>query len=159
MGRLCAATPVPKLKRAFICRSGQFDDNPVRCFSSHPESTPATVPLTHRPIAMLLAAAMSLCLGLSGAAAGGRDDHERARQALAEGQILPLATILERIAREHPGQMLEVELERKDDRWIYEIKQLQAGGVVVRLKVDARDGRVLEQRDHRGGKRGRGGDS
>ena len=97
--------------------------------------------------AALLAGSVSPC-----GWASGRDDHERARQALAAGQILPLATILERIAPAHPGQMLEVELENEGGRWIYEIKQLQRGGAVVKLKVDARDGRVLEKKDARSGK-------
>lgn len=93
-----------------------------------------------------LAAALFLAFATGVAPARDGHDHDRARQALEAGEVLPLRTILERVEREHPGQVLEVELERDDGRWIYEIKLLRAGGAVSKLKVDAADGRVLEQR-------------
>ena len=71
-------------------------------------------------------------------------DHDRARQALEAGEILPLKTVLERLARDTPGQVMEVELERSGERWIYEIKLLQTGGALVKLKVDARDATVIK---------------
>lgn len=76
-----------------------------------------------------------------------RDDHERARQAVAAGQILPLKAILARAEREAPGDVLEVELEQSDSgTWLYELKVLQAGGVLTKLKLDARTGAVLKSR-------------
>ena len=76
-----------------------------------------------------------------------RDDHERARQAVASGQILPLKAILARVEREAPGEVLEVELEQQDSgAWVYELKVLQAGGVLTKLKLDARTGAVLKSR-------------
>jgi uncharacterized membrane protein YkoI len=75
------------------------------------------------------------------------DDHDRARQALEAGEVLPLRTILERVERDYPGQVIDVELEQGHGpgrgRWIYEVKILRPGGALVKLKVDARDGRVL----------------
>jgi len=59
---------------------------------------------------------------------------------------LPLTEILARVARSHPGQVLAVELERDDGRWMYELKLLQSDGLLVRLKVDARDGTVVRQK-------------
>lgn len=79
--------------------------------------------------------------------AGDGHDHDRARRAVETGEALPLRTILQRVEREHPGQVMEVELERKHERWIYEIKLLRAGGALVKLKVDARDGRVLSSKE------------
>ena len=73
-------------------------------------------------------------------------DHDRARQALEAGEILPLRTVLERLARDVPGQVMEVELERSGERWIYEIKLLRPGGALVKLKVDARDATVIPAR-------------
>lgn len=87
---------------------------------------------------------LSLGLGISGAAlAGDRGDHERARQALESGEILPLRTVLERVERDYPGQLVEVELERDDGQWLYEIKLIRSGGEILKLEVDARDGTVL----------------
>lgn len=77
-------------------------------------------------------------------------DHDRARQATEAGEILPLRTILERVQRDYPGQVLDVELDRSDNhgpaRWIYKIKLLQGGGALVKLKVDARTGAVISQK-------------
>jgi uncharacterized membrane protein YkoI len=82
-----------------------------------------------------------------GVAHADEEDHERARKALQAGEVLPLKTILERVERAYPGQVMDVELEREHrgagGRWIYEIKVLRTGGALVKLKVDARDGTVL----------------
>lgn len=70
-------------------------------------------------------------------------DHDRARQALEAGEVLPLRTILARVERDYPGQIMEVELEREGARWLYEIKLLRPGGALVKLKIDARSGAPL----------------
>lgn len=84
-----------------------------------------------------------LLLGLGGVRAGDSHDHDRARQALESGEVLPLRTILERVERDYPGQVMEVELEREDARWRYEIKLLRSDGTLVKLMFDARDGKRL----------------
>ena len=83
------------------------------------------------------------------AMADGTRDHDRARAALRAGEVLPLTTILERVAKQQPGQVLEVELERDDGQWIYEVKLLHTDGALVKLKVDARDGLVLKRKNAR----------
>ena len=89
----------------------------------------------------------AVMLACCSAASIAGDDHDRARQALEAGEVLPLHTILVRVEREQPGQVIDVELERdhdnKPDRWIYKIKMLRTGGVLVKLKVDARDGTII----------------
>lgn len=85
---------------------------------------------------------LGLLLGGPGRA-GDAHDHDRARQALESGEILPLRTILDRVDRDYPGQIMEVELEREDGRWRYEVKVLRAGGSLVKLVFDARDGKQL----------------
>ena len=101
--------------------------------------------------------ALPLSLALlagSGAAHADEEDHERASKALEAGEVLPLKTILERVERAYPGQVMDVELERdhenRSGRWIYEIKVLRTSGTLVKLKVDARDGTVLgsKSRNH-----------
>lgn len=83
------------------------------------------------------------------ARAGDRHDHERARAAVQAGEVLPLATVLERLQRTHPGQVLELELEREHERWVYDIKLLQPNGQLVKLRVDARTAQVLEARQRK----------
>lgn len=79
----------------------------------------------------------------------GDRDHDRARAALQAGEILPLATVLQRVAQSHPGDVLEVELEREEGRWIYELKLLQPGGALLKLAVDARTAEVLKREERR----------
>ncbi len=80
------------------------------------------------------------------ACAGGSADHERARAALQAGEILPLQKVLDRVQVSHPGDVLEVELEREGGRWVYELKLLQRSGALLRLDVDARTAEVLRSK-------------
>lgn len=72
-------------------------------------------------------------------------DHERARAAVAAGDVLPLQQLLRELSPPLSGEVLEVELERDGGRWIYELKVLQPGGRLRKLKVDARTGRQLDR--------------
>lgn len=93
-------------------------------------------------IATLLAAA-----ALTPLASLADGDHDRARAALQAGEVLPLAVVLERVAKDYPGNVLEVELERENGPWIYELKILQSGGGLLKLKVDAKTAAVIRQRE------------
>lgn len=92
-------------------------------------------------------------LALPTAQADDSGDHDRARAALQAGEVLPLPRLLEQLQRTHPGQVLELELERDDGRWIYEIKLLQADGQLLKLKLDAGTAQVLKVKrkgEHKG---------
>lgn len=91
-------------------------------------------------------ALLGLVLGVSGTGMivhADERDHELARQALQQGRILPLRTMLDKVERDHQGQVLKIEFEHDDGRFIYEIRLLQKDGRMAKLKVDAVDGRVL----------------
>lgn len=75
------------------------------------------------------------------------DDHEKAARAREAGEIAALTEILDEVQRHYPGEVVGVELERDDGRWIYEIRVLQPGGRYVEVEVDAHTGRVLEVDD------------
>ena len=94
---------------------------------------------------------LALVLVLYPACAAADSDQDRARAAVQAGQVLPLKTLLERLEREHPGQLLSVELEDDGGRLVYDVKLLQADGRLVKLKVDAATGEVLRQRVRAGG--------
>ncbi len=87
-----------------------------------------------------------LLLGSSPAWASDKADQDRALQAVQNGEILPLRTVLERLEKELPGQVLEVELERKQALWVYEVKLLQRDGRRVKLLLDARDASILQRK-------------
>lgn len=97
-----------------------------------------------RFLTLLLAVILGMASGC--ALADEVKDHDRARQALESGEILPLRRILEKIEMAYPGQVLEVELERKQGRWIYELKLLQKDGLRIKLLVNAADGEVLSNK-------------
>ncbi|MCX8146438.1 MAG: PepSY domain-containing protein [Azovibrio sp.] len=97
---------------------------------------------------MLIPGVLALALAVAPAAPVRADaaDHEQARQALAAGEILPLRQILDRVEKSHPGQVLEVELERESGRWVYELKLLRPDGALSKLKLDAGSGALLQQK-------------
>jgi uncharacterized membrane protein YkoI len=108
------------------------------CFQSRPVSAIATA------IALLIA----LGTGLPPAQARDHGDHERAHSAVLAGEVMPLEQVLARIAQDHPGQVLKVELEREDGLWTYEVKLLRADGQLLKLLLDARTADVLRSRRH-----------
>ena len=71
------------------------------------------------------------------------DDHQKARRLLESGEVLPLTVILEKVQVHHQGKILEVELEQKSGKIIYEIEMLNENGIVYELYVDAKTGEVL----------------
>jgi uncharacterized membrane protein YkoI len=114
---------------------------------------PARMP-SHESLRRLAPGAIGvvmLCIGALAMAPAwsdgkGKGDHERARQAVKAGEVMPLPALLERLQRTHPGQVLEIELEQEKGRWIYEVKLLQGGGGLSKLELDARTGEVLSSR-------------
>ena len=93
---------------------------------------------------------MVAMLGTGVSYAADNADHERARQAVEAGDVLPLRTILDRVERDYPGKVMEVELDREKGEWVYEIKLLRKGGVLMKLKIQARDGTILGFKEKQG---------
>jgi hypothetical protein len=131
----------PFLKALFICGSQSAQDNHAMTFTQ--PFLLAGICRASRPCGLWLLALLVGSLVLQPAWSGSKDDHNRARQALQAGQVLPLGKVLERLEREHPGQVMEVELEQEEGRWIYEVKLLQPQGQLVKLKLDARTAALL----------------
>lgn len=89
-----------------------------------------------------------IAFALAGSAqAGGDDDQDRALRALEAGEILALDVILQKVSHVAAGIPIEVELERDDGRWIYQLEIRNPRGRIVELEVDATTGRVLEVED------------
>jgi uncharacterized membrane protein YkoI len=97
-----------------------------------------------RPVLLLLLS--SLLLAPADARADGRRDHERARAALAAGEIRPLADLLAEVERRYAGRVVETELDREDGRWVYEVKILPPSGRIFELHLDAATGALLRSR-------------
>ena len=105
---------------------------------------------TNHPWRALLLPLFAAVLTCGSGASSASDDHEHARQALEAGKVLPLRTILERVKREYPGEIIDVELEHEQEKnvelWIYKVKVLRPGGSLVKLKVDAGDGTIIRRK-------------
>jgi uncharacterized membrane protein YkoI len=74
-------------------------------------------------------------------------DQETATRLQQQGVILPLTQILQGVQARYPGRLLEIELERKKDRYVYEFELLMPSGEVLELKIDAASGEILQSED------------
>lgn len=90
-------------------------------------------------LAVLLLSAQAMARDL------GHDEALRLRQS---GAILGLEQVLETALGRYPGaELLEAELEEKHGHYRYEIELLTVDGVARELDVDARDGRILGDKE------------
>ncbi len=73
------------------------------------------------------------------------DDHayDRARRAVDRGETLPIVELLERLKTRVPGEVVGVEFEREDGKWLYEFKVIDSRGRLIEVYVDAQTGTVL----------------
>lgn len=81
---------------------------------------------------------------LSPAAYADRRDRDQdvARQAVERGEINALADILAGVREKLPGEIVGVEIERRDGRWFYELRVSGTKGRLFEVYVDARTGTI-----------------
>ncbi|KPL52611.1 hypothetical protein ABB55_10565 [Prosthecomicrobium hirschii] len=72
-------------------------------------------------------------------------DHEKARQALARGEVKSLDEILGLVTLSGQDNFVEVSLDRTDGRWIYAMTLLTAGGRYRVVTIDAATAKVLKE--------------
>lgn len=74
-------------------------------------------------------------------------DHDRARQGVAQGKLLPLEVVLANVARQIPGHHIGVDGPyQQGGRWVYRIKWLTPDGRVIIVIADAETGQILGTR-------------
>lgn len=99
--------------------------------------------LSHRRRILSLLASLALC-----GAAMADDDHDEAhesdrhrqdqlREAVERGEIKPLSDVLRLVKPKLPGEIVGIEVERKDGGWVYELRLLDAQGRLFDAHVDA----------------------
>jgi uncharacterized membrane protein YkoI len=71
------------------------------------------------------------------------NDNDRAKILLERGQIVSLEILLVNIRQHGDWQILELELDERDDRLIYEVELLDQQGKVHKLNYDAKTGQEL----------------
>ncbi len=72
------------------------------------------------------------------------EDHQQARRLKELGEILPLEKIIKAAKARQPGRVIEVELEKKDGRHIYEVELLNMQGEIWELYFDAATGELIK---------------
>ena len=75
------------------------------------------------------------------------DDYIEARRLPESGEILPLESILKNVRKAAPGKILEVDLETKAGQIIYEIEVLSKAGIVKKININARNGKLISIKD------------
>ncbi len=73
-------------------------------------------------------------------------DHNQALDLVKSGDIIPLATILIKLQKLEQGQIIEVELEKKKKRLIYEIELVNNEGVIKEYIFDAKTGKLIKEK-------------
>jgi uncharacterized membrane protein YkoI len=76
------------------------------------------------------------------AAAADPRDHDTVRHAVERGEVRPLAEILERVRARLPGEIVGVEIERKQGRWLYEFRTVDRNGRLYEVYVDGTSGAI-----------------
>lgn len=74
-------------------------------------------------------------------------DFELAQDAVERGEILPLAEVLAALARTHPGNIVEVELEYSQGIRVYEVELITDDGRLIEVDLDAATAEVLSVED------------
>ena len=95
----------------------------------------------------LIAGLMVLSMAAAGwllPQAGSGESPASAGQLAAKGQILSLEKISKLAKTYKAGEILEVELEKKHGRYLYEVEILDMRSQVWELKLDAKTGQLLK---------------
>ena len=94
-------------------------------------------------------ALLGLALVTLGGVAQAHDlSQDEALRLSKEGVIRPFEEILPAALSRYPGsRLLEAELEKEHGNYIYEVELLTVDGVVRELELDARDGRILKDKE------------
>lgn len=71
-------------------------------------------------------------------------DVELARDLVERGQILPLAKVLALLQEQHPGQIVEVELEYSHGKLVYEVDMITRDGRLIEVDMDAATGEIVD---------------
>ncbi len=97
---------------------------------------------------MLLAAVLAAAPLLSAAQQGSRrSEQDQARDAVRDGRLAPLSQVLSALSARTPGEHLDTRFsETTDGRPVYIVTWRTPGNQVVIFIVDARTGRILQQR-------------
>lgn len=92
-----------------------------------------------------------LALGACVSTAHSGSQHDSARAALQNGKVMSLQQVLSYVKQEYGGEPVKIEFNHAGSLYIYKIKLIKKDGSLVKLKLDASNGKALSvrQRQHR----------
>lgn len=73
-------------------------------------------------------------------------DHEKAIEAVKDGQILPLDQILASLNNKYQGRVLAINLKDSEKGlfgWVYDIRMIDKSNKIINLRVDAGTSTIL----------------
>lgn len=74
-------------------------------------------------------------------------EHYEAREALRLGKVRPLDQIIAAVRKEISGDIIEIEFERNDGRYVYELEIIDPSGRIIEVEVDAKSAEILEREE------------
>jgi uncharacterized membrane protein YkoI len=98
-------------------------------------------------LALALAATMAAPPAFADKGKGSHgENHEKLDEARRHGTIMPIELILKALKEKLKGEIVEIELDDKDDRLYYEIYYLDSAGRRIEINVDAATGEILKDK-------------
>ena len=104
-----------------------------------------TTPFTAAVAAAAIAATLLFSAGAANA--DSRIRQTEVRQLRESGKILPMEEILARVQKIQPGQVVEIELDREKEGYVYEVKLIDDKDTIHKLELDAGTGDVLRRKE------------
>lgn len=98
--------------------------------------------MTLRSGSAVLALAIALMAMAPAAARADERKHDEVRHAVERGEIRSLTDILAAVGDKLPGEVVGVEVERKDGHWRYEFRAVDGKGRLFEIYVDARNATI-----------------
>lgn len=68
----------------------------------------------------------------------GNSQQDEAREAVKQGLVRPLEEVLTEVRKTIKGDIVEIEFEKDDGRFIYEIEYVAPDGHLMEIKIDAK---------------------
>lgn len=74
-------------------------------------------------------------------------EQYQAREALRQGKIRPLEEIISAVREKFSGDIIEIEFEVEDGRYIYELEIIQPSGQIIEIEIDALTKEILDSEE------------
>ena len=71
-------------------------------------------------------------------------DINEIRDLRRSGQLVSLESLIVQVRNDYPGEIIEIELDDEDGRYIYEVEVIAEDGSEIELEIDASTGEVLK---------------